>query len=203
MLVHFYIDCQIISERTTQHVSRLSVGRIFFREQLQPDVFVRDRMVASEKIGLTPADQVAARIADMGDGGAIVTQGAGNNRGCHREAARPSRMTNVNHARVRRSNQVRQKGSVWFARRCFAETSQHAFDRGVRSDFPEIVATNSIRERKKPATRAHVLWRRRERVPEIIFISLANSPNVRKFRELDIHRIVLGRAVGWGDPANI
>jgi hypothetical protein len=38
-------------------------------------------------------------------------------------------------------------------------------------------------------------------VTEIIFIPPANSPDVRKFSELDIHRIVLGRAVHPGNSA--
>jgi hypothetical protein len=64
------------------------------------------------------------------------------------------------------------------------------------------VPAHSVSERKKPAASAHVFRRRRGHVPETILIPLANSPDVRKLRELDIHRIVVDRAVGWSNTAD-
>jgi hypothetical protein len=36
-------------------------------------------------------------------------------------------------------------------------------------------------------------------MPEIILVPPANSPDVRKLRELDIHRLILGRAERSGN----
>ncbi len=107
MFVDFDVDGQFISQRPAKHVSGFSLGCIFFREQFQSDMFVGDGMVAGENVRLPSADQITARIAHVGDGDAIVAQGAGHNCGRHGDAAGLGRMTGINHARVCGPHQAR------------------------------------------------------------------------------------------------
>jgi hypothetical protein len=60
MFVYVHIDSQIISERAAEHVACLGLGRIFFGKELHPEMFVRNGVVACEKVRLAPTDEITA-----------------------------------------------------------------------------------------------------------------------------------------------
>ncbi len=165
-------------------------------------MFVGDGVVAGEQVRLAPSDQVAARIANVRDCNAIVAQSAGHDRGRHEIppdlAAWPASTTRVFAFRTRFVNSE-GCGSPGVALRKPSSTLSTAVWEATspRSCPP----TPSASAKSQPCV-AHVLRRRGGSVPEIIFVSLANSPDVGKFRELDIHRSVLDRAEGGSQTAH-
>jgi len=168
------------------------------RHDSKADLLVRYGVIPREQIRLAAADQITARIAYVSDGSAVVAQGTGDERRRHARASRTRRVTCINHARVRSLDETLEKRRMCFAWERLAKAFQHALHRGVRRDLSEIVTTHTIGHGEKPAARASFLRRRRSYVPEIIFISLTHSTNVRELRELDIHG-VLEQTLAFGD----
>lgn len=111
-------------------------------------------------------------------------------------------MSSINHARVRSLDEPLEQCSVRFTWRCLSESGQDALDRRVRRHFSQIVPAYSIGHREQPAARARVLRSRRSHVPEAVLIPLANSTNVGKLRELDIHGVLKRTIASTGDAAD-
>src|SRR5690349_3611654 len=98
-------------------------------------MLVRNSMIASECRSLTIADEVASRIADMGDNSAIIAQGARYDSGRHSNPPGSSRAAGFIYRVVRSLNQTTQKPRVRFPSRRVSEIGQHALDRTAGCNF--------------------------------------------------------------------
>ena len=81
-------------------------------------------------------------------------------------------------------HQPGKQSGVWFPVLGFTESGDHAFDGGARCNFALLISTHAIRQNEKPPMRTGLRWTRRGRIAKIIFIMLADSPDVGSFREL-------------------
>jgi hypothetical protein len=81
-------------------------------------MLVRDGVVAREQDRLASADQIAARVAYVGYGRAIISQSARYDCGCHGSAAAwACRVGCIQHASIRRLHEARKECGMRLARR--------------------------------------------------------------------------------------
>ena len=97
-------------------------------------------------------------------------------------------------------HQARQQGGVRFPVFGLVESGDHAFDRGLGSDFALLVSANSVGQHKQPAVRAHLRGSRGRRVPKIIFVVVADSPDVGAFHEFEIKHMAGGGSLNRRRP---
>src|SRR5208283_2808280 len=72
----------------------------------------------------------------------------------------------------------------------FTETGEETLHGRTGSDFTLLLAADSVRQRKQPATLAGLIRRLRKQVAEIVFIVLADSSAIGKLREFHFqHRV--------------
>ena len=83
MLAGFHTYEHIVAERAAEYVRGLGRASLTRRYQPHAELLIRDGMVSGERNGITLADKITARIADVGDDGTIVAQGAGDDGGGH------------------------------------------------------------------------------------------------------------------------
>jgi hypothetical protein len=101
-------------------------------------------MISRNLHGLAVSDQVAARIANMGNGDAIKPQYAGDHRGGHPRGSTASRQGRFKYVPIGLLNQAGEQSSVRLSIFCFRETSNHAFHSSFGRYFPLFMSADSI-----------------------------------------------------------
>ena len=200
MVVGVYICDQFGSERAAEDVARLALGCFLRGDEAQAHLLAGDGVVARDLGCLSIPDQIAARIAHMRNRNAVVPQSASHDGGRHPGRSPPARYGGLKHASVGLLDQTLQHRGVRLPILGVVESADHAFDRGSRRHFPFFLAANSVRQHKHPPVRAHLRWSRRRRVAHVVFVVVADSPDVGAFHEFEVKHIAGGGSSRGGSP---
>lgn len=100
MLLDVDVHEELGAERSAQEVAGFGFGRFGRGQHAKTHLLVDDRVVAGQEGLLVTPNQIAARVAHMGDRRAIVAKAAGHERSCHARAASASRVPCVDHAGI-------------------------------------------------------------------------------------------------------
>ncbi len=166
---------------------RLTPSAASGEKQAHPELLVGERVVAGKRVGAPAADEIAARIADMGNSNAIKAQGAGDYRGSHGASTRGSRQSRVVHMLVGGLHQALQQRPVRFARNGLRESGQQRSYGQARGYLAVLVASDAIGEREQPAVAAGPRRRVRSHIAQIVLVLLADESAIAKLRELQFH----------------
>src|SRR5258705_12146895 len=109
-------------------MSRASFSSFLGRKNAKALLFGGNRMVASDRPRLTFANEVAARITDMSDGGTVKTQGAHHDGACHPRSRGIGKCASSKHARIRRLHEAHHQLAMGCHVRYAPEPAQHFLD---------------------------------------------------------------------------
>ncbi|MGA3092621.1 MAG: hypothetical protein ABSD75_28815 [Terriglobales bacterium] len=193
------VDEKVHSQGTTENVALVGLGGLFGGEQAEALLLGCDGVIAGDGLGISGADQVATRIADVRDGGAVEAQRAGNDGRSHAGPGAAGEGFGFADAGVGGLHDLRQdifvKGSFFGP----SESGEYFLNGGARRDFALALATDTIGKCEEPSVGTGLRGGTGSDVAEIVLIARAHAANVGEFGEFKIQHAKLRRtAAGYG-----
>src|SRR5215469_709741 len=184
-LVHLHVDEQVCAQGPAEQVSPLRLLGLFLREQSHAHLFANQTVIPGQNFCLAAADEITARVADMGDDDSIEAQEAGHDRGAHRTSAGRGRRSRLANFKICRLHQSFERGRRRLIGAIVREPQLQSLDGEPRSHLAAVLASDSIRQRKQPAALSRVILTR-DSMSQIVFIVAANFAGIGKFSELKL-----------------
>ena len=154
-------------------------GRFLRGDQAQAHLLAGDGVIASDLRGLAIADQIAARIAHMRDGYAVIPQSAGHDGGGHAGRGAAAGVRPLQKRVIGLLHQPWQHCGVRLPRPGPCENRRPCSRPRCGRDFALFVAAHAIRQHKQPAVRAHLRGSRGRGVAEVVFVVIADPSDDR------------------------
>ena len=175
--------------------------RVFPGEQAHAHLVVDHGVVVGERAQVAATEEVAARVAHVGDDRGVEAQGAEDEGAGHVGAAGKDGAAGINIARVGTAvgrvalveyglvgvlHEAGKQRDVHDAFGYFAEACEHGFNGKPRGDFALLLAANAVREREEPALRLDLRGRGGYDVADEVLVVIAGQARVGEFGEFQL-----------------
>ncbi len=164
----------------------------------QPLLLAGDGVVAGQRLGVAAADEVAARISDVGHGHSIEAQSASHDGGGHRNAARRGLAAGLVHMDIGSLDQTAQQAGMRFVLGRFAKSGNQFLDRRLGRDLTVFLSPHPVGEREQPSPGACLLRAGGKGEAKVILVVFAHAATVGKLRVLDVQQRIVRRALHAG-----
>src|SRR5271165_842938 len=177
------------------------LGGVAGGKNSQPHLFGSNGVVTRDDAGAAVAHQIAARITDVRNDGAIGAQRTGHDGRGHAGLGR-RRTALLIHLQIGGLNGAGQNSLVRFPTLGTGKAGEHRLDGKLRCHFTFLLPADTISQDEHASVRAQLLGSVGQQVSQVIFVVLPRAAKIRELGKFYVQHGIESRAASPNTTGN-